>query len=591
MPAYVAPSDAMAPHRLSFLLFLLLCVSASSSSAPAPSAFHHRHLHSHHHRHLHSHHHRSSHPPSSLPSPGPSFAPAPGPSGAPSTAVSRACSATRYPDTCAVTLSQSPPGYGAFDFTRAAIAAAATSLETARSTANAILLSSASDKNRTNAARNCIELLGYSARRLAVATEPGILESRVKDARAWLSAGLAYQYDCWSALKYVNTTNQVDSAMAFLADLQNLTSNALSMVFALDRFGPDTRSWGPPQTERDGLGPFPGAPSTESPTLPTRLQRGFDSLVPDVVVCKDGSGGCLGTIQAAVDSAPDYGSGLFVIKIKEGVYDEIVRVPFNKTNVVFLGDGMGKTVITGNLNAQMIGVSTYNTDTVGVNGDGFMASGITFQNTAGPDSHQAVAFRSDSDFSLIENCEFLGHQDTLFVHTLRQFYRSCRIQGTVDFIFGNSASIFHNCTILVAPRQLSPEKGATNTVTAHGRTDPAQATGLVFDNCVITGTDDYLQYYNANPKVQKVYLGRPWKAYSRTVYLNSYLEKIIRPDGWLPWDGDFALSTLYYGEYENTGPGANISGRVPWSSKIPPQNVYMYSVESFIQGSEWATDS
>ncbi|XP_031504650.1 probable pectinesterase/pectinesterase inhibitor 51 [Nymphaea colorata] len=565
----------MAPLRLPFLLFLLFLWASASASAPPPSSFHH------HHHHSHIHHH-SSHPSSSL------RGPSPAPASAPSSAISQACSATRYPDTCAITLSQSAAGHGAIDLTRSAILASAASLQTARSTADAILASSGSDKNRTNAARNCIELLGYSARRLGVVTAPGVLESHVKDARAWLSAGLTYQYDCWSALKYVNTTKQVDSAMAFLADLLNVTSNALSMVFALDRFGTDTASWGPPQTERDGFVPATGAPSKESPTLPSRLQRGFDSLSPDVVVCKDGSNGCLGTIQAAVDSAPSHGSALFVIKIKEGVYDEIVRVPYDKTNVVFLGDGMGKTVITGNLNAQMIGVSTYNTATVGVNGDGFMASGITFQNTAGPDSHQAVAFRSDSDFSLIENCEFLGHQDTLYVHTLRQFYKSCRIQGTVDFIFGNSASVFHNCTILVAPRQLSPEKGATNTVTAHGRTDPAQASGLVFDNCVITGTDDYLRYYDTNPKVQKSYLGRPWKQFSRTVFLNSYLERIIRPEGWAPWDGDFALSTLYYGEFQNTGPGANITGRVPWSSQIPSQNVYMYSVEGFIQGSEWA---
>ena len=142
-------------------------------------------------------------------------------------------------------------------------------------------------------------------------------------------------------------------------------------------------------------------------------------------------------------------------------------------------------------------------------GDGFMASGLTIQNTAGPNAHQAVAFRSSSDLSVIENCEFLGNQDTLFAQSLRQFYKSCRIQGNVDFIFGGSASFFQDCHILLAPRQVDPEKGESNTVTAHARLDPAQSTGFVFQNCLINGTEEYVKLYQSNPKVHKNFLGRP----------------------------------------------------------------------------------
>lgn len=216
-----------------------------------------------------------------------------------------------------------------------------------------------------------------------------------------------------------------------------------------------------------------------------------------------------------------------------------------------------------------------------------MARDITFKNTAGGEAHQAVAFRSDSDLSIIENCEFLGNQDTLYAHSLRQFYKSCRIEGNVDFIFGNSAAIFQDSVILICPRQISPEKGENNAVTAHGRTDPAQSTGFVFQNCVINGTDEYMGWYYKKPKVHKNYLGRPWKEYSRTVFIHCYLSLIITPQGWMPWSGDFALSTLYYGEFENTGPGANISGRVAWSSEIPTNHVFGYSVQNFIQGDEW----
>uniref|UniRef100_A0A2N9G6X7 Pectinesterase catalytic domain-containing protein n=1 Tax=Fagus sylvatica TaxID=28930 RepID=A0A2N9G6X7_FAGSY len=236
------------------------------------------------------------------------------------------------------------------------------------------------------------------------------------------------------------------------------------------------------------------------------------------------------------------GEKRFVISIKEGVYEETVRIPLEKKNVVFLGDGMGKTVITGSLNVGQPGISTYNTATVAVLGDGFMASGLTIQNTAGPDAHQAVAFRSASDLSVIENCEFIGNQDTLYAQSLR-------------------------------PRQVNPEKGENNALTAHGRTDPAQSTGFVFQNCLINGTQEYMALYNSKPQVHKNYLGRPWKEYSRTVYIHCNFEALVTPQGWMPWSGDFALKTLYYGEFGNSGPGSTLSQRVTWSSQIPAEHI------------------
>ncbi|KAF8411678.1 hypothetical protein HHK36_004236 [Tetracentron sinense] len=446
-----------------------------------------------------------------------------------------------------------------------------------------ILDSSSTNLNRSTAAKNCLEYLHNSEYRLS-STVDVLTRGRNKDARAWTSASLLYQYDCWSALKYVNDSQQVNATMAFMDSLIGLTSNALSMVVSYDLFGDNSALWKPPVTERSGFweGGGVGGPDLG-------FKGGFPvGLTADATVCKEESGGCLKTVQAAVDAAPDNaGVRRFVIRIKEGVYEETVRVPLEKKNVVFLGDGMGKTVITGSLNVGQPGLSTYNTATVGVVGDGFMARDITFENKAGPDAHQAVAFRSDSDLSIFENCEFLGNQDTLYAHSLRQFYKSCHIQGNVDFIFGNSASFFQDCLILVRPRQVSPEKGENNAVTAHGRTDPAQSTGFVFHNCVINGTDEYMALYYSKPKVHKNYLGRPWKEYSRTVFIHCYLEDLIIPQGWMPWSGDFALSTLYYGEFENSGPGATTSGRVPWSSQIPANHVYAYSVPNFIQGDKW----
>ncbi|XVF38879.1 hypothetical protein REPUB_Repub20aG0140500 [Reevesia pubescens] len=507
-----------------------------------------------------------------------------------SSQIHLACQSTRFSQPCETSLSQSSPHPNptSLHLIQSAISVSSQNLKTGQSMVKSILDSSKGNLNRTNAANTCQEILSYSDYRIK-STIDALTRGKLKDARAWMSAALFYQYDCWSALKYVNDTKLVDQAMAFLDSLTQHSSNVLSMMSAYDNYGDNIATWPRLKTERDEFYEKGSGGGTK-----LGFTGGFPSnLKVDVTVCKDGSGGCYKTVQEAVNAAPDNADTRrrFVIHIKEGVYEETVRVPFEKKNVVFLGDGIRKTIITGALNVGQLGISTSNSATVGVVGDGFMASGLTIRNTAGPDAHQAVAFRSDSDLSVIENCEFLGNQDTLYVRSLRQFYKKCRIQGNVDFIFGNSASVFQDCEILVAPRQLEPEKGVTNAITAHGRTDPAQSSGFVFQNCLLNGTDEYMRYYFSNPKDHKNYLGRPWKEYSRTVFINCIMEALIIPEGWMPWSGDFALKTLFYGEFGSSGPGSNVSMRVPWSTQIPSQYVNTYSVQNFIQGDQWIPTS
>ncbi|KAJ9541363.1 hypothetical protein OSB04_027869 [Centaurea solstitialis] len=500
--------------------------------------------------------------------------------------IQQACKATRYPELCQSSL-PNPPNPSPIAIIQSALSVSSDNLHKAQSMAQSILQSAAGNPNKTNAANNCIQHLRNSDHRIR-STADVLPRGGTKDGRAWTSAGLAYQYDCWSALKYVNDTKMIDETMAFLDTLIHHTSNALSLMMAYDVYGDRVGSWVGPRTERDGFWEGGGSGSGGS-------QLGVPAgLKADVTVCKGGGGCDYATVQAAVDAAPEWGSGggrRFVIWVKEGVYEERVRVGLEKQNVVVLGDGMGKTVITGSLNVGPPGISTYNTATFGVLGDGFMASGLTIQNTAGPDAHQAVAFVSDSDQSVIENCEFLGNQDTLYAHTLRQFYKSCRIEGNVDFIFGNSASVFQDCTILVRPRQLKPEKGENNAVTAHGRVDPAQSTGFVFQNCLVNGTEEYMRLYYSKPKVHMNYLGRPWKEFSRTVFIDCEMEALVTAPGWMPWSGDFALKTLFYGEFGNKGKGSDLSGRVAWSSQIPADHVNVYSVGNFIQGDQWKVSS
>ncbi|XP_042495345.1 probable pectinesterase/pectinesterase inhibitor 51 [Macadamia integrifolia] len=515
--------------------------------------------------------------------PSPTFASAP-------PVIRQACKATRFPNSCEGALIQSSnltQNAKPIEIIQAAMSISAQNLKTAQSMVKNILDRSSGNLNRSKAAMTCLEVLHNSEYRLSSAADV-LPRGRMKDARAWMSAALCYQYDCWSGLQYVNDSQMVNQTMAFFDSLMGLTSNALSMMISYDLFRDKLESWKPPMTERSGFWEDGGVGGSVS-----GYKGGFPAgLSADVTVCKDEGSGCYKTVQAAVDAAPDnHLARKFVISIKAGVYEEIVRVPLEKKNLVFVGDGMGKTIITGSLSVAQSGITTYNTATVGVLGDGFMARDLTIQNTAGPDVHQAVAFRLDSDLSIIENCELLGNQDTLYAHSLRQYYKGCRIEGNVDFIFGNSAAVFQDSLILVRPRQVKPEKGENNAVTAQGRTDPAQSTGFVFQNCLINGTDEYMGLYHSKPKVHKNFLGRPWKEYSRAVFIHCNLESLISPTGWLPWRGNFALSTLYYGEFENSGAGANVTGRVKWSSRIPEKHLYAYSLQNFIQGDEWISTS
>ncbi|XP_022953706.1 pectinesterase-like [Cucurbita moschata] len=310
------------------------------------------------------------------------------------------------------------------------------------------------------------------------------------------------------------------------------------------------------------------------------LQASVNETKFNLVVAKDGSGNFT-TVGAAVAAAPNSSTTRFVIYIKAGAYFENVEIERKKTNLMFVGDGIGKTLIKADRNV-VDGWTTFRSATVVAVGNGFIAKGITFENFAGPSKHQAVAFRSNSDFSAFYQCSFIGYQDTLYVHSLRQFYRECDVYGTIDFIFGNAAVIFQNCNLYAR----KPNSNQRNIFTAQGREDPNQNTGISILNCKVEAASDLLPVLPSF----RTYLGRPWKLYSRTVFLKSFIGQLVEPVGWLEWSGTFALDTLYYGEYLNRGPGSNTTGRVTWPGYRVITNsteASQFTVEAFIQGSEW----
>ncbi|KAK4765580.1 hypothetical protein SAY86_026670 [Trapa natans] len=275
--------------------------------------------------------------------------------------VQKACKATRFPDFCANSLSQYPRSVSdPSQILNSAISISADNLKTAQDMVRRILDSAAGKPGRNAAARNCLEVLDDSAYRIRSAVD-ALPRGKTKDARAWLSAALLYQYDCWSALKYANDTALVNETMSLLDSLTMLTSNSLGMLVSYDLYGSDVGSWRLPATERDGFwepGPFSGSGQDFTAGFPA-------NLAADVMVCKDEVGGCsYSKVQDAVDTAPSNGARRFVIRIRAGIYRETVRISLDKKNVVFVGDGVGKTIITGSLNVGQPGIWTYNTATV-----------------------------------------------------------------------------------------------------------------------------------------------------------------------------------------------------------------------------------
>ncbi|XP_068634635.1 pectinesterase 2-like [Aristolochia californica] len=326
-----------------------------------------------------------------------------------------------------------------------------------------------------------------------------------------------------------------------------------------------------------------GFPSLLSGHERRLLQSPSPASRANLVVAQDGSGNYR-TIREALDAAGmRRRTGRFIIYVKAGTYQEYLVVGVNLNNIMLVGDGREKTIITGSRSADRGGHGTYGSATVGVNANDFIAQGITFRNTAGPQNYQAVALRSTGHRAVFYQCGFEGYQDTLYAHAQDQFYRDCEIYGTVDFIFGNAPVVIQNSVIYVR-RPLSHQK---NTITAHGRNGARENTGIIIQNSRIMAADDLRPVLGS----VQTFLGRPWQKYSRTVYINCVFDDLVDPAGWLEWNGDFALATLFYGEYRNSGAGASTARRVKWPGYhviTSPSEASQFTIERFLEdGGSW----
>ncbi|CAN4111779.1 unnamed protein product [Withania somnifera] len=481
-------------------------------------------------------------------------------------AIKSWCLQTPHPQPCEYFLSQNPKFTSSItkksDFLKVSLELA---LDRAlRAQTNVYSLGSRCRNEREKAAwADCVELYEHTINKIRSTVDPNT-KCTTADAQTWLSTALTNLETCITGFQELGVTDYVMPLMS------NNVSYLISNTLALNH-GYYTE---PTATQVDGF------PTWVSPGDRKLLQSSSPASQANIVVAKDGSGNFKTVKEAVASAGKRKGSGRFVIYVKAGIYSENVEIGSKVKNVMLIGDGIGKTIITGSKSVGG-GTTTFKSATVAAAGDGFIARGLTIRNTAGPQNHQAVALRSGSDLSVFYQCSFEGYQDTLYTHSERQFYRECDIYGTVDFIFGNAAVVLQNCNIFARD---PPNK--TNTVTAQGRTDPNQNTGISIHNCRVTAASDL----KASKNSVKTYLGRPWKQYSRTVVMKTFLDGLINPEGWMPWSGNFALNTLYYGEYMNTGPGSSTTNRVKWRGYrviTSASEASQFTPANFLAGNSW----
>ena len=299
---------------------------------------------------------------------------------------------------------------------------------------------------------------------------------------------------------------------------------------------------------------------------------------PDTLfVARDGTGQ-FRTIGEAVEVCRAFMEYHKVIYVKNGVYKEKLIIPSWLTNIEICGESADKTIITFDDHANIRltetnkPMGTFRTYTVKVEGSDITFKNITIENNAAK-LGQAVALHTEGDRLVFIGCRFLGNQDTIYtgVGNTRVYFKDCYIEGTTDFIFGPSTAWFEGCTI---------HSKANSYVTA-ASTPQDVPYGYVFNHCRLT----------AAPGVTKVYLGRPWRPYAYTLFMNCELGSHIVPVGWHNWNNTDNEKTARYLEYNNTGDGANISERAPWSKQLTKKEAAQVTLANvFKQDTSWTVE-
>jgi len=279
----------------------------------------------------------------------------------------------------------------------------------------------------------------------------------------------------------------------------------------------------------------------------------------NIIVAKDGSGDFT-TIQEAINAAKGFPDKRVTIRVKNGIYIEKVKIYEWNNNMSIIGENRKKTIINFDDYFDKMNKgrnSTFHTPTFLVQGSDFYMANLTIENTAG-DKGQAIAVSINANRVKVENCTINGNQDTLYVtgEGFKQYFKNCFISGTTDFIFGQATVFFENCEIY----------SKSNSFITAASTPEGVNFGFVFKNCWLTSKSG----------LDSVYLGRPWRSFAKTVFIDCNMGSHIISVGWDNWSNKKAETKSFYAEYNSSGPGAQPDKRVSWSHQLNEQEAKNY---------------
>ena len=283
------------------------------------------------------------------------------------------------------------------------------------------------------------------------------------------------------------------------------------------------------------------------------------------VVAPDGTGDYR-TVQAALDACPPN----TVVFIKSGVYREKLHLDSAKDHITLIGEDVATTILTwddhpGMVNAKGDSINTRNSYSFLIRAADFSARHLTVRNDAGFSAGQAVALEVQGDRASFFDCRIVGNQDILFLNNpdSRQYYQDCYLEGTTDFIFGAATAWFEHCHI----------HSKKNSHVTAASTPADHPYGFIFNHCILTG----------DTAIHNASLGRPWRPYASVAYLHCYIDRDIRPEGWSAWNNTDSYKTSRFAEYDNDGPGAGLSSRVPWSHQLKQEEVQRITIKNIFK--------
>ena len=302
-------------------------------------------------------------------------------------------------------------------------------------------------------------------------------------------------------------------------------------------------------------------------------------------VAADGTGDFY-SIQRALDAAPKDGA---LVLVAPGTYREVLTIDKPNIRLRSANGDATKTVVVNDRSAGANG-GTLHSATANVTADNFFAENITFENDFNRThaqifaGSQALALLTTGDRGVFHNVRLLGNQDTVYAGSrncapdgqncipARQYFSGCYIAGNVDFIFGDGKAVFDHCEI----HSTAHDGGY---ITAQAKHYLEEDSGFVLNQCKLT----------ADPGVTKpVYLGRPWRPYATVVFLDTEMGSYIDPAGWREWHpGEtHSIETVFYAEYNSTGPGARPDQRDPHTHFLTQEQARQFAPSVFLRGAD-----